>query len=375
MKSLTWNQVNAWRLSQHCLSARLERHNFVDAVTRTGGIQSQVLSAAELAIGARVHDLSRADIQKALWQDHTLIKTWAMRGTLHLLPTSELPLYVAAREHYDNRKWSEYFAYFGIPAEQYDAFVAAVPQVLGTEPMTREQFASAVSEFVGIPKLQEIILNANWGSPLKPSAFRGDLCFGPSQGQNVTFVNPKKWMGDWQAIEPETAMKVITRRYLEAYGPATFQDFSWWWWGGGGVTSAKKAFKSLGDEIEEVEVEGHKAWALRDTLEAMQHPEPPDTLHMLPLFDAYTLGLGRNNEVLLPKNHKGKVFRPQGWISAVVLVNGYVKGVWEHKTQRTQTTVKIKLFAAHTKSIQRGIEAEAERFGAFLGTRMEIVYE
>src|SRR4051812_27352924 len=95
--SLTWSQVHSWRLSQHGLAPRLSRQDFLQAVSRTGGIQAQVLSAAELALWARVQNLSRSDIQTALWQARSLIKTWAMRGTLHLLAANELPLFVAAR--------------------------------------------------------------------------------------------------------------------------------------------------------------------------------------------------------------------------------------------------------------------------------------
>src|SRR5438128_12404152 len=114
VKSLKWNQVNAWRLSQHCLSPRLKRQDYIKAVTRTGGIQAQVMSAAELALGARVDGLSPQDVQSALWQDRTLVKTWAMRGTLHLIAASDLPLYVAARSLYETRNWTNYFNYYGI---------------------------------------------------------------------------------------------------------------------------------------------------------------------------------------------------------------------------------------------------------------------
>src|SRR5947209_11986416 len=98
MKALKWHQVHAWRLAQHGLSQRFSQRDFVQAVTRTGGIQAQVMSAAELALCTRVEGLSPHDVQSALWQGRTLVKTWAMRsGTLHLLSASELPLYVAAR--------------------------------------------------------------------------------------------------------------------------------------------------------------------------------------------------------------------------------------------------------------------------------------
>src|ERR687884_667015 len=196
--SLSWDQVNAWRMSQHGLSPRLKRPDMVEAVTRTGGIQAQVMSAAELALWARVDGLTREDVQSALWRDRTLVKTWAMRGTLHLLAASELPLYVAARSVLDTRNWLGYFTYFGLTPAQYDAFIAAVPQVLGSEPMTREQFAAAIAEHTGVPELHSLILTKGWGTPLKPSAWRGELCFGPNQGRNVTFVRPSEWIGTWQ---------------------------------------------------------------------------------------------------------------------------------------------------------------------------------
>src|SRR5829696_9627583 len=97
MISLTWEQVHAWRLEQQCLVPRLERRNFIRAAECVLGVQAQVMSAAELSIGVRVDGLKRTDVQRALWQDRTLVKTWAMRGTIHLFAAEDLPLIVAAR--------------------------------------------------------------------------------------------------------------------------------------------------------------------------------------------------------------------------------------------------------------------------------------
>src|SRR5436305_9996136 len=222
MTTLQWSQVHAWRMSQHGRSPRFSSHDVVGAVTRTAGIQAQVASAAELAMCTRVEGLSPRDVQAAIFQDHTLVKTWAMRGTLHLLPARELPLYVAARNWQLNASWSAYFAEFGLSTlAQQEAFLSAIPHVLEQGPMTRQQLADAVAKQTGISQVCDFILSANWGSPLKPSAFRGDLCFGPSQGQHVTFVNPRVWIGAWQSIEPQMALQEIVRLYLQAYGPAT----------------------------------------------------------------------------------------------------------------------------------------------------------
>jgi hypothetical protein len=123
MNTLKWYQVHAWRLSQHGLSPRLNSRDVVGAVTRTAGIQAQVMSAAELALCTRVEGLSAQDVRSALWQERTLVRTWAMRGTLHLLSASELPLYVAARDWHLNASWSNYFAEFSLTtAAQQEAF-------------------------------------------------------------------------------------------------------------------------------------------------------------------------------------------------------------------------------------------------------------
>jgi hypothetical protein len=380
VKSLTWKQVNSWRLSQHCLSPRLKRQDCVEAVTRSAGIQAQVMSAAELAICTRVDGLTPGDVQAALWKDRTLVKTWAMRGTLHLLSADDLPLYVAARSTHDDRNWLKYFTYYGITEAQYEAFIAAVPQVLGSEPMTREQLATAVARHISTPELGKLLLSSSWGSLWKPSAYRGDLCFGPNQGRNVTFVNPRHWLGmnakqNWQKVEPHLALQEIARRYLRAYGPTTPKDFARWWDGGSRLVPARKLFQSIEDELEAVDVEGRHALALRSIIEPMQSLESTRTVRLLPLFDAYTLGLERDLEQLLPRVHRNQVFRPQGWISAVVLVDGRMKGVWEYKIGRSQTIVTVRMFSSPAASIEKGIEAEAERLNAILNTNVVVEFE
>jgi hypothetical protein len=316
LTALKWHQVHAWRLSQHGLSPRLNSQDVVGAVTRTCGIQAQVMSAAELALCTRVEGLSTQDIKSALWQDHTLVKTWAMRATLHVLATSDLPLYAAALNFRDFRNWPAKFASYGLGPAQHEAFLSAVPQVVGSEPMTREHLASAREKQTGIAHLRDVILSSSWGTLLKQSAICGDLCCGPNQGQHVTFVNPRTWIDEWPSIEPEQAVLEMIHRYLRVYG-----------------------------------------------------------IHLLPLFDAYKIGTPPAREQLFESIYKRLIFRPQGWISAVILVNGSIQGVWQYTTQRSQTVVKVHPFCSPTVLIHKGIEAEVERLGDFFKTNVFLEYE
>src|SRR5439155_13033070 len=96
MLKLTWPRVAAWRVRQQHLDRRAPAGSMLAVAGRLCGLHAQVMSSAELTLWARVEGLDRGAVRGALWEERTLIKTWAMRGTLHLLPASDLPLWCAA---------------------------------------------------------------------------------------------------------------------------------------------------------------------------------------------------------------------------------------------------------------------------------------
>jgi len=201
--------------------------------------------------------------------------------------------------------------------------------------------------------------------------FRGDLGFGPSEGRTPIFVNPRTWLREWQEWDPQEAQQVITRRYPRTYGPATPCDFGFWW-DGGGTTFGQKMFRALGDEVATVEVAGWQATALRSTLAAMANMKVGPSVRLLPMFDGYVLTQSRNFAPVLVPEHKGKVFRPAAWVSAVVLVDGKIAGVWEYATRKEHTQVKVRMFTPPGEPVRQGIETEAERLARFLDTKVVV---
>ena len=175
-------------------------------------------------------------------------------------------------------------------------------------------------------------------------------------------------------MEPETALREIVRRYLNVYGPSTLRNFRYWWEAHPGP--AKLAFNSLADEIEEVDVEGWHAMALRARAPSMQEMEAAGVVHLLPMFDAYTLGLTRGEHLqrFISQADQKKVFRTQGWVSAVVLVDGFIKGTWEYKPLRSSTSVKVNLFSPAANGIREGVAVEAHRLGKFLNSPIALEF-
>ena len=74
----------------------------LDVAAHIGGLHAQVMSSAELTLHARVEGLEREAVAKALWEERSLVKLWAMRGTLHLLPAAELDTWLGALGTYDH---------------------------------------------------------------------------------------------------------------------------------------------------------------------------------------------------------------------------------------------------------------------------------
>src|SRR5579864_1245572 len=127
MLKLTWRQALAWRIRRHHLDQRAPAGSMLAIASRLCGLHAQVMTSAELTVWARVEDLDRGAVRWALWEDRTLVKTWAMRGTLHLLPANELPLWHAAlstsRRYLKPASWQKYF---GITIEELDRLTEAV---------------------------------------------------------------------------------------------------------------------------------------------------------------------------------------------------------------------------------------------------------
>lgn len=140
----TWDQVLARRVGAHRLDVPAT-DGLVPLVRRLCGVHAQLGSAAEAAIWLRTGGaLGPDDVRTALADDRTLFKTWAMRGTLHLLPAADLPTWTAALGTRSFPRPKSWYAYHGVTPEDMALLEATVPGVLTGTPMTREQLAAAV---------------------------------------------------------------------------------------------------------------------------------------------------------------------------------------------------------------------------------------
>ena len=369
MTAVSAEQVRAFRLVRHRLDRRAPPGSLVEVARALCGVHAQLASSAELALWARIDGLRRDEVREALEERRTLVKTWAMRGTLHVLPADDLGLYVAVLAPRWDNPGGAWLRGQGITQEQFDTVVPAVPRALDEQPRTREELAHRIAELAGAEVRERLL--SGWGALLKPSAHRGELCFGPMRGRNVTFVRPDRWLGGLDRPSQEEAERELVRRFLAAYGPATADDLARWL----GVRGAtpKRIFAALGDELAPVDAGGRAASVLAADVEALSEAGEPRTVRVLPAFDPYVVAF-RPREQLVAPDHEARIFRPQGWISPVVLVDGVAAGIWSHERRGPALEVRIEPFANVAPATRRGVAEEAERLGAFLGARVQLSF-
>ena len=362
---LSWRDVIAWRARRHRLDERAPAAAMLGVARELCGVHAQVMSSAELTLHARVDGLAPTAVADALWRDRTLVKTWAMRGTLHLLPSDEYGLWQAALSthfvRFTKPAWSRAS---GIWPDELEKLIDAVADALDGDPLTREELADTVARRSRSADFGEK-LRESWGSLLKPGAVRGVLCFAPSDGQKVRFTRPDRWLREHAAApEPAEAELEVARRYLRVGGPASRDDFARWW--GVQPAPAGRILKRLGAEIAEVSVEGESLWMLADDATAIARGvDRVASVRLLPGFDQYVIVSNRQAVHLMPSaDLRPRVFRQQGWITAVIAVDGRIEGVWRHERKGSRVEVLVEPFAG---DVPRAVEDEAERVAGSLG--------
>jgi hypothetical protein len=332
----------------------------LSAVTgRLGGVQAQVGSAADLSLVARIDGLKVRDVRRALIETKVLVKTWTLRGTLHYIPAADVAVFGAAMRGAFADRIELLERVYEVSRADIDRLTGAIGDVLDATPRTRKELAAAVEHH--LPERLRHILHSGWGSILHPAAYAGVLCFGPAQGQNVTFVRVEAWTGrPLTKISPDAAVLDLARRFLHANGPATAADFARWT--GLSLARAKNAFRALEKDTVEVHVAGRRARILEPDLKDLLAAAFGGEVRLLPLFDVYTLAQA-GRELMIDDEHRPLVYRKAGWISPVIVAEGRIVGIWSWQKSK----LVLEPFRRLPAQVRHAAIADGERLRAALG--------
>jgi hypothetical protein len=372
VRTFTVDERRARLAPRHFLSGRAA--DSIDRVTgNLVGLHATDPATPYLSLWARLPGFGVADLDAELYKRRTLVKHLAMRRTLWMVRTEDLPSIQAAASDRvadnERRRLVADVQKAGITTDGttwLDAACAAVLRHLAEHgPANAKELRAALPELAGS---YDYAPGKRWGgeTPLAPRVLtvlsvRGDIVRGPNEGA-WTLSRPR-WvpMADWlsaasDAEAHEVARAELVRTWLRAFGPATVTDITWWF--GNTLTWARQALRDI--DAVHVDLDGTPGFALPDDLEAEPDPDPWGAL--LPGLDVTTMGWYDRDWYV--GEHRGQVFDTNGNGGPTVWWNGRIVGGWG---QDAGGRVQLRLLEDVGREAQRALQQRADELTAWLG--------
>ncbi|MFE1365525.1 winged helix DNA-binding domain-containing protein [Streptomyces anulatus] len=373
--TVTWTGANARRLARQHLHP--DAAAGASPITSPGaavaamlGAHAQVLSAAELSVGLRGDGLTRTDVRTALWTDRTLVKTFGPRGTVHLLPAADLPLWTGALSAVPAGT-NPFPKDARMTPDQVEAVVAAVAEALTGTELTIDELSDEVVARTG-PWAGDLVMPGfqsmwpRWRQVLHLAGHRGALVYAPNRGRKATYTNP-----GCTPLPGPGALAALIERYLHAYGPATPAHFARWLAAPKPWAAEQFAALAAAGAIEEVTfADRGQAWVVAGDTD---FPDSPVRgVRLLPYFDAFAIASQPRERLFPGAAYERALAGGQAGNFPVLLVDGTVAGVWHLRRSGRRIAVTVEPLEPLPTAGLRALEEQVERVAAIMEGAAEL---
>jgi uncharacterized protein YcaQ len=345
--------LNRALLARQLLLAR-ERVTVPEALRRLVALQAQVAKAPYLGLWSRVEGFSKAQLTSAL-EERGAVRATFLRATLQVLASED---YLALRATVQPALLRAMRGFMGKRAEGLDlpALAAEARALLAKRPHTLGEMGEAL--LPAHPQrdpaaLSYIVLRCQLPVVQR---FPGGTWGG---GGSAAYVTPEEWLGRSPAAGPDPAE--LVRRHLAAFGPATAKDVQSW----SGLTGLAAVLKSLRPDLRVLRsADGTELYDLPGA--PLPSEDSPAPVRFLPEYDNVLLA-HQDRARVLPPEYRTEVYRPGGRVRPVVLIDGFVGGVWGvRKENAGRSRLTVELFTAPGKRVRDEVAGEAARLLAFM---------
>jgi Winged helix DNA-binding domain len=339
----------------------------VAATVHCAGVQAQDRTASRLAVRARSQGLTAAEVAQACDRDRTLVRTWLMRGTLHMVAAQDArwmlallgPRLLAGQRPRRHQ--------LGLNDATCDRLQAVAPAVLAAGPMTRSELVTALAQ-------QGVAIEPRGQAPAHAVFYlsaSGLTCRGPDRGAEPTYVLLDDWLGSPSAdrnASIDDPARELAQRYFDAFAPASREDFQSWSGLPGKVATAAMAELDLSP----VQLGGSVAVPSQQRLWSPgKQRQAQDGWRLLPAFDTYLLGYRRRDLACEPSMAR-LVYAGGGWIHPSVVRRGRIVGTWRLRSAQP-ATLSVEMFD-HAAAARPAIEREAADIERFLERPIQLTF-
>lgn len=328
-----------------------------EAVLRTGGIYSTA-PTSYLSFVARVPEFRRSDLERALYEDRTLVRMSALRGSAFLIPIEMIDVVVAGSDRRDLfAEWAENLV--GperVAGWRADLRVLLDGRVLPARAIRKEFGISGRDAEALRYVLSSMTVRRELASASGPKSWR-DNQYG--------YALWSQWFPDHppQTLDPGRARAALAEWYLRGHGPAEAEDFAWF-------AGMKKANAAAAIEASGAIEVGD---GLLDIPEAAIDARPAG-LRLLPVWDT-ALVRQKQWRRMVPEHLYRYVYDVSGNVTSTIVRDGEVVGVWDRSGDNDRIEITAAFFEPAGRSDQRRLKDEAAVIASALDvTELEVSF-
>ena len=370
MRSITVAERRARLAHRHRLTGPARGTDPADIADSLVALHATDPATVYLSVCARGDGLTPADVERALYDDRTLLRMLAMRRTMFVVPVELVAVLQAAVADAlavkQRRAYGKYLQQ--VVDGDIEAWLAAVADETHRELLARGS-ATGAQLSAAVPRLRTQVDTAPGKPYSKPTNITtwvllilgcdGVIVRGRPGGSwtssQYTWAPRESWVpADSAPIGLDAARAELARRWLRTFGPAPADDLTWWT--GWTKTDVRKTLSSL--DATEVDLDGSPAIVLSDDVEPEPEAEPWAAL--LPALDPTPMGWKSRDWFL--GAHAPALFDTNGNIGPSIWVDGRIVGGW---AQRADGEIAWRLLEDVGAEAQGLIDSEVERTAAW----------
>ena len=329
-----------------------------------GAMQAQDAASAMWTLGSRLPGATADDVQAAL-ERLEAIRTWPMRGTLHLVPPRDarwmLDLMGVRMLTGVAARW----AYLGLDGVQVERAAEVLGEALaGGGRMTRAECLAAL-QAAGLDTAGQRGYHLLWYA-----AQTGVTCMAAHVGGEQSFVLLDEAVPDPHRPDRDEALATTAVRFFRSHGPASAKDLAGWT--ALTLTDSRRGIAAAGDRIAAVDVEGVPMHVAPEVLDAAPESLADDEIRVVAGFDEYLLGY-KDRSLMLDAAHKQAVVPGGNGIFQWTIVRaGRVIGTWRRTKRGGSTVVDVLPLVPLRPADEQRIAGALEPFGRFLGRPLDV---